>query len=289
MQLCERYPFEIISVDSTLVYKGFDIGAAKPSPKELEKYPHHLIDIRLPTQPYSASDFRNDATQIIKEIYRKNKVPLLVGGTMLYFKALQHGLNELPSADNALRQKLEQEANQLGWEKIHERLATIDPLSAKRIHPNDPQRIQRALEVYELTGKPLSSYFEDIKNQPEFEFINISLIPNERSWLHQRIEQRFIHMIEHGLIEETKHLLEKYDHQTELPAFRSVGYRQVIAFLNNEIDNNTLIEKGTAATRQLAKRQLTWLRHWENSYTVFCDDSSAMKNLLNSKFFHILS
>jgi tRNA dimethylallyltransferase len=261
ISLCELFPFEIISVDSAMVYKGMNIGTAKPDSTILEKFPHHLINIREPNQTYSAADFCQDVAKSAEEIFKRNKIPLLVGGTMLYFKALQQGLSTLPSADPIIREKILNEAATLGWQALHEQLQKVDPMAAARIHPNDPQRIERALEVYYLTGKPLSEYFNEKEKSP-FHYISIGLFPENRELLHQRIEQRFKQMLAAGWIDEVKNLLQTGQLDFSYPAMRMVGYRQMGEYLNGTIDEKTMIEKGIIATRQLAKRQMTWLRHW---------------------------
>ncbi len=263
-QLLEYYPqLELISVDSALVYRELTIGAAKPNEEELAKTPTHLIDVRSISEPYSAADFVTDVTVLIKDIISRGRQPLLVGGTMLYFKALQQGLADLPAADEAVRQKLLDEAERLGWAALHNRLQQIDPESAQRIHPNDPQRLQRALEVYETTGKPLSEHFnQQSEAQSDWQFINLGLLPEDRAWLHNRIAQRLEKMFAAGFVDEVRALYERGDLSPDLPALRSVGYRQVWQYLANEIDEVAMREKALAATRQLAKRQITWLRSW---------------------------
>ena len=267
IRLCEKFPFEIISVDSAMIYKGLNIGTAKPEPSILEKTPHHLIDIREPNEIYSAANFCGDVNKIAKEIFNKGKIPLLVGGTMLYFKALQEGLSTLPSADVAIREKILKEADESGWTALHEKLKIIDPASALRIHPNDPQRIERALEVYYLTGKPLSQHFEAKEKLP-FNYISIGLFPENRSYLHQRIQERFKQMLAAGWIDEVKNLLANKQVDFSSPALRMVGYRQMADYLKGEIDEKTMIEQGIVATRQLAKRQMTWLRHWKDIFLI---------------------
>ncbi len=261
MRLCDSFPFEIVSVDSAMVYKGMDIGTAKPEQAILDKYPHYLVNIREPYQTYSAADFCQDVGKIAEEIFQRKKIPLLVGGTMLYFKALQEGLSALPSADPLIREKILNEAKVLGWQILHEKLQKVDPASALRIHPNDPQRIERALEVYYLTGKPLSEYFNQ-KEKVNFHYISLGLFPQDRVLLHQRIERRFKQMLEMGWIQEVKKLLESQQLDFVSPAMRMVGYRQIGDYLQGTTDEKTMIEKGIIATRQLAKRQMTWLRHW---------------------------
>ena len=259
--LTEHFPVDIISVDSAMVYRGLDIGSAKPSDEELAKAPHRLIDIVDPLEIYSAAQFRIDALKEIETIIKAGRIPLLVGGTMLYFRALLQGLSELPAADDATRLKLEQQARELGWEKMHQRLAEVDPEAAARIHPNDPQRIQRALEVYEVTGIAMSHLQKTQKSEPfPYQVLKLALMPSERVVLHQRIEKRFSQMLEQGLIDEVKALLERGDLHEDLPAIRAVGYRQVWDYLADRMDYTEMKERGVIATRQLAKRQFTWLR-----------------------------
>ena len=259
--LTENFPVDIISVDSALVYRGLDIGSAKPSAEELAKAPHRLLDVVDPSEPYSAARFRKDALREIESIIAAGRIPLLVGGTMLYFRALLEGLSKLPESDEATRKKLEQQAKEIGWEKMHQRLAEVDVEAAERIHPNDPQRISRALEVYEMTGKPMSQLQKEQKSEPlPYEVLKLALIPSERAVLHQRIEKRFGQMLESGLIDEVKTLRSRGDLHEDLPAIRAVGYRQVWDYLESRIDYTEMQERGVIATRQLAKRQLTWLR-----------------------------
>jgi tRNA dimethylallyltransferase len=268
VHLVERWPLEIISVDSAQVYLGMDIGTAKPGPEVLARAPHRLIDIRDPAQGYSAAEFRADALAAMGQISAAGRVPLLVGGTGLYFRALRCGLSELPSADPLLRARLTQEAAQLGWRHMHRRLAALDPLAAARIHPNDLQRIQRALEVCELTGQPLSEQ-QDRRMEPTLPYRVLSLArcPRHRDLLRRRIAARFRTMLEQGLEHEVRGLLARGDLSPLTPSLRSVGYRQMIRYLLGDWDRPTMEERGVIATRQLAKRQLTWLRgepdvHW---------------------------
>ena len=259
--LTEHFPVDIISVDSAMVYRGLDIGSAKPSAEELAKAPHRLIDVVDPLEVYSAARFREDALTEMMAITKAGRIPLLVGGTMLYFRALLQGLSELPAADDETRLKLENEAKELGWKKMHQRLVEVDPEAAARIHPNDPQRIQRALEVYEVTGIAMSQLQKQQKSAPlPYQVLKLALMPSDRSELHQRIEKRFSLMLEQGLIEEVKTLLERGDLHEDLPAIRAVGYRQVWDYLADRIDYTEMKERGVIATRQLAKRQFTWLR-----------------------------
>jgi len=259
--LTEHFPVDIISVDSALVYRGLNIGSAKPSAEELAKAPHRLLDVVDPVEPYSAARFRKDALKEIDDIIKAGRIPLLVGGTMLYFRALLEGLSKLPESDEATRKKIEQQAEEMGWEKMHARLAEVDAEAAARIHPNDPQRISRALEVYEITGKAMSQLQKEQKAEPfPYQVLKLALIPSDRRVLHQRIEKRFGLMLEQGLIEEVKTLRERGDLHQDLPAIRAVGYRQVWDYLESRIDYTKMKERGVIATRQLAKRQLTWLR-----------------------------
>lgn len=252
---------EIISVDSALVYKGMDIGTAKPSLEEREGIPHHLIDILDPSETFSTGQFRTQALVLMAEITKRNKIPILVGGTMLYFKALNNGLAELPEADSAIREQLDRDLKRLGKEALHQRLARIDPESAARIHPNDPQRIQRALEVYEISGKPLSSFFQDARLQTiPYQIIKLIVAPDDRRILHDVIAQRFRKMLRQGFVEEVEALYRRGDLTEKLPSIRAVGYRQIWSYLRREYDYETMTEKGIVATRQLAKRQFTWLR-----------------------------
>jgi len=267
--LTEHFPLEIISVDSALVYRGLDIGSAKPSAEELAKAPHRLLDVVDPAEPYSAARFRKDALREIDDIIKAGRIPLLVGGTMLYFRALLQGLSKLPESDEATRNNIERQAAEMGWEKMHERLAEVDAEAATRIHPNDPQRISRALEVYEMTGKAMSQLQKEQKAEPfPYQVLKLALIPSDRKILHHRIEKRFGLMLQQGLIEEVKALRERGDLHQDLPAIRAVGYRQVWDYLESRIDYTEMKERGIIATRQLAKRQLTWLRS-EKGLTIY--------------------
>ncbi|PWV77325.1 tRNA (adenosine(37)-N6)-dimethylallyltransferase MiaA [Halomonas sp. A11-A] len=262
--LHERLGCELISVDSAMVYRGMDIGSAKPSAEELARAPHRLIDILDPAEPYSAADFREDALREMAEITASGRVPLLVGGTMMYLKQLLHGVANLPSSDPAVRAELEAEAAAHGLAALHQALARVDPASAARIHPNDPQRLMRALEVYRLSGRPLSELWAE--QRPEtfpWRTLSIGLAPADRAVLHERIAHRFAAMLSGGFIEEVAALKARGDLHPELPSMKSVGYRQVWAYLDGEYDRETLRHRGIVATRQLAKRQLTWMRSWE--------------------------
>ena len=263
MALHERLGHELISVDSAMVYRGMDIGSAKPSAAELARAPHRLIDIRDPAEPYSAADFREDALQEMRQISAAGSVPLLVGGTMLYFKRLVEGVANLPAADAAIRQRLEAIRQHDGLAALHRMLAEVDAASAQRIHPNDPQRLMRALEVYYVSGRPMSELWAE--QQPEtfpWRVMSIALAPSDRQLLHNRIAVRFKTMLAEGLIDEVAALKQRTDIHLGLPAMKSVGYRQVWDYLDGKYDENELIERGVIATRQLAKRQLTWLRSW---------------------------
>ncbi len=282
VELVQQAPLEIISVDSAQVYRGLDIGAGKPSADTLERAPHRLIDIRDPLDAYSAADFRNDALNEIADIQSKGKTPLLVGGTMLYFKALRDGMAEMPGANEEVRRKILDMANTSGWQAVHERLAEVDPESAARIHPNDPQRLQRALEIYELSGKPMTALHKEGKLQEAlpFDLKFIAIIPSQRSILHEKIAERFNQMLEQGFIEEVKKLYDRGDLNPSLPAIRSVGYRQIWDFLEGAYDQNTMHEKVLAATRQLAKRQLTWLRSWPDLQVIDDEIPKIVKHCL---------
>ncbi|MDI9818421.1 MULTISPECIES: tRNA (adenosine(37)-N6)-dimethylallyltransferase MiaA [unclassified Legionella] len=276
-ELLKLFPFELVSVDSAMVYREMNIGTAKPSPEELKEAPHHLIDILDPNESYSAAQFCEDAVELVEAIYKRGKFPLLVGGTMMYFNALQQGLSPLPQANDAIRAELLQQAARHGWSYLHQQLKQIDPLSAQRIHPNDTQRIQRALEVFHLTGKPLSFFWSEQKGAARYHFINLILFPKDRAWLHQRIAIRFKQMLANDLVGEVAQLLQKWQLPPTSPSMRSVGYRQVINYLAGDYDYDTLSLKGIAATRQLAKRQLTWLRNWQEALFFDCQ-SETIKN-----------
>jgi len=260
MELAARHPVEIVSVDSAQVYRGMDIGTAKPSAADRRAVPHHLIDILDPTERYSAGRFRDDALEIAQEVLARGKTPLFVGGTMLYYRALAEGLDDMPPADPGIRRQIDREAASRGWPALHAELAKLDPRTAARVKPADAQRIQRALEVHRSTGKPLSEFQSGKRPSLPFELKTFALVPSDRTELHRRIAERFDAMLRAGLVEELKMLKSKFDLSAELPSMRCVGYRQAWEFLDGAFDANTLREKGVAATRQLAKRQLTWLR-----------------------------
>ncbi len=256
-----RLPVEVVSVDSALVYRGMDIGTGKPSAQEQAVCPHRLIDIRDPAESYSAAEFRADALAAIAEIHAAGRVPLLVGGTGLYFRALREGLATLPAADEAVRERIESEARERGWASLHAELARVDAAAARRIHPNDPQRIQRALEVYRITGRPLSAHQQAGRGEPfAHRVLSLVLEPVEREPLHRRIERRFHAMLAGGFEAEVAALRARGDLRADLPSMRAVGYRQMWRYLAGECDHASMVERAVTATRQLAKRQMTWLR-----------------------------
>ena len=276
MELAQTLPVEIISVDSALVYRDMNIGTAKPDDATLAHAPHHLIDIRNPTEAYSAAAFRHDALRLMQDITARGKIPLLVGGTMLYFRALQHGLSPLPEADQIVRAALDVEIAQHGIQHLHRQLALVDAETAARLAPNDTQRIQRALEIYRLSGQPMSVLLKQKQhNELPYRILSIALIPGERSVLHQRIATRFKKMLEQGLVDELRSLRQRYQLHPGLPSMRCVGYRQAWQFLEGEINEAQLLETGIAATRQLAKRQHTWLRSMPDNIEMDC----LLKNL----------
>ena len=285
VSLVEHFPLEIISVDSALVYRGMDIGTAKPDAATLARAPHHLLDIRDPTEAYSAAVFCEDARRLMAAIVTRGRVPLLVGGTMLYFRALLQGLDDLPRADAALRQQLETEAAARGWPALHAELAQVDPATASRLAPNDSQRIGRALEIFRLTGKPMSALLDKVQSVLPYRVLQLALIPSDRAVLHQRIAARFDMMLADGLLDEVESLRRRHALTPDLPAMRAVGYRQAWACLDGEIDRQELREQGIAATRQLAKRQLTWLRSWPGAVELDClaDDLAAQAMALTQR------
>jgi tRNA dimethylallyltransferase len=281
IQLARELDGEIISVDSGLVYRGMDIGTAKPSLAEREGVPHHLIDILDPAEAFSTGQFRERAVALIEEITSRGRLPLLVGGTMLYFNALFHGIAQLPSADPDMRTLIDEEAARLGWAKLHKELGKVDPQAAGRIHPNDPQRIQRALEVYRITGIPLTELCARAESvRPPFEFIRLILAPADRGALGERIRQRFLSMLESGLLEEVRKLFERGDLYEHMPSMRAVGYRQVWSYLKGEQDYGTMVERGVIATRQFAKRQYTWLRRERSALAYLSEDEALLEKVL---------
>ncbi len=330
--LAKEFPIEIISVDSAMIYKDMDIGTGKPTKAELTEAPHHLIDIISPLESYSVANFCEDAIKLMENAYLQNKIPLLVGGTMMYFKALKDGLSVLPASDLSLRNKLTEELKLHGLKYLHEKLASLDPLSAERINPNDSQRILRALEVNLLSNKTMEEFFATTNQNKlhDWEILNFAIVPSDRATLHERIKVRFLNMLEAGLVEEVSDILKKYDISSqgvssqkvrsvdqnlssqkacsvdqdlssqkarsaysgsiqntyELPSMRCVGYRQVCQYLNNESSYDEMVAKSIAATRQLAKRQYTWLRSWGEALQTF--DVDEKKKLL-SKFIKLSS
>lgn len=282
MALYDKYPIDIISVDSALIYRGMDIGSAKPTKEEQLKYPHKLIDICDPAESYSAANFRHDAIVEIEKSLSNGRTPLLVGGTMLYFKALIEGLSPLPAANSDIRDQIEEKANRLGWQAIHEELKKVDPISAQRIHPNDPQRLNRALEVYLITGKSLSELTKESGDALSYDIMQLAIMPEDRAELHQRIEQRFLQMLDQGFEDEVKKLMQRPDLHLNLPSIRCVGYRQMWEYLNGDTSYDEMVFKGICATRQLAKRQITWLRGWKQSITWLNNDN--IDSVLNQIF-----
>ena len=272
VELYSQMPVELISVDSALVFRDMNIGTAKPDTQTLAKAPHHLIDIISPTAAYSAANFRTDALRLMADITARGKVPLLVGGTMLYFKALQGGLSQLPEASPEVREKIEQEASEIGWPAMHAKLAQVDPETAARLQPNDVQRIERALEVYRLSGQSMTSLHQaSVGEALPYRLLKIALVPGDRKALHARIALRFDQMLAGGFIDEVKALLQKYPELTpDSTSMRCVGYRQALEYLAGEYDISELRDRGIFATRQLAKRQLTWLRAMDDIVEIDC-------------------
>lgn len=270
--LRQKLPVDIISVDSALIYRGMDIGTAKPDANEQSLAPHRLIDILDPAFPYSAADFRRDALNAMKEITAAGRIPLLVGGTMLYFKALLEGLSPLPSANSDVRAEIEKKAAEQGWEAIHKELAFVDPVAAQRIHPNDPQRLSRALEVYLISGKTMTELTKISGESLPYDVYQFAIAPKDRNVLHQRIEARFKQMLTCGFEDEVKSLYERGDLHEDLPSVRCVGYRQMWSYLSGEIDYDEMVYRGICATRQLAKRQITWLRGWNDIHWLDSED-----------------
>ncbi len=279
IDLLQYFPFEIISVDSAMVYRGMDIGTAKPDAVTLQQAPHRLIDFCDPKDAYSAAQFKQDVLREIDDVIAKGKIPLLVGGTMMYFRALQQGIAEMPAANAEVREKLLHEGQALGWPALHERLQNIDPIAAARIHPHDSQRIQRALEVYMVSGKAITAWRQEGNQDVSHEFVSIAIAPHDRKILHERIALRFAKMLTEGLIEEVKILFARGDLHLDTPAIRSVGYRQVWEFLEGKCTYAEMQEKGIAATRQLAKRQLTWLRSWPDVTWFDSEDKNLLQHV----------
>ncbi|NBM55253.1 tRNA (adenosine(37)-N6)-dimethylallyltransferase MiaA [Proteus sp. G2669] len=270
--LRQKLPVDIISVDSALIYRGMDIGTAKPDATEQSLAPHRLINILDPALPYSAADFRRDALSAMEEITAAGRIPLLVGGTMLYFKALLDGLSPLPSANPEVRAEIEKKATEKGWEAIHKELALVDPVAAQRIHPNDPQRLSRALEVYLISGKTMTELTKISGESLPYDVYQFAIAPKDRNVLHQRIEARFKQMLTCGFEDEVKLLYERGDLHEDLPSVRCVGYRQMWSYLSGEIDYDEMVYRGICATRQLAKRQITWLRGWNDIHWLDSED-----------------
>lgn len=290
LALADALPCELISVDSALIYRGMDIGTAKPDKAALERYPHRLVDIRDPAESYSAAEFRADALVAMADIASRGRIPLLVGGTMLYYKALLEGLADMPSADAAVRAELEAWAAAEGWETLHRELARVDPQSAARIHPNDPQRLTRALEVYRVSGLTMSEHRQRQTAQNSgseapgagqlpYTVAQFVIAPEQRQVLHERIARRFHLMLEQGFVEEVEALRLRGDLHAGLPSIRAVGYRQVWDYLDGGLSREEMAERGIIATRQLAKRQFTWLRGWDNLHWL---DSLASDNLMRT-------
>lgn len=292
VELVKRFPMDIISVDSALIYKGMDIGTAKPDADLLAKAPHRLISFLDPAESYSAADFRTDALREMADITAQGRIPLLVGGTMLYFKVLREGIADLPSADEQVRAQLLAEAAQRGWPALHEELQQIDPVAAARIHPNDPQRLQRALEVYRATGRTLTDWQQQQKaggvddtwggdaGSFPYQVINIAVCPPDRAILHKRIATRFHAMLKQGFYDEVKALYERGDLHPNLPSIRAVGYRQMWDCLAGKTSYSEMEERGVIATRQLAKRQITWLRSWQDLHWFDSDNPNLLENVL---------
>jgi tRNA dimethylallyltransferase len=286
VELMQRLPVEIISVDSALVFRDMNIGTAKPDAATLAHAPHHLIDIINPTESYSAAAFRHDALRLMADITARGKIPLLVGGTMLYFKALREGLSTLPQADKTVRAEIDAEIAQYGIEAMHKKLAEVDAETAARLHTTDTQRIQRAMEIYRITGKPMSELIQQqTNNELPYTILPIALVPSNRAALHQRIALRFEQMLKDGLVDELRRLREKYSPHRDMTSMRCVGYRQAWEYLEGEINDGALLDKGIFATRQLAKRQLTWLRSMPDNIEVDClqpDLTETVASILKS-------
>lgn len=285
---------EIISMDSALVYKGMDIGTAKPSLEEQALIPHHGLNIREPWQSYSAAQFAKDVLQWASEIKSRGHVPIIVGGTMLYWRALMQGLTDLPATSPEVRAKIAQEASAIGWDAMHEKLHTIDPQTALRLPPGDTQRVSRALEVFTMTGKPLSEFlalqpYSESRDDASFAHCLVSLEPQDRGWLHERIRERFMHMLDHGFLDEVQLLLSHPNMNPELPSMRAVGYRQAISYLNHETTYAEFVEAGLAASRQLGKRQLTWLRAMPSRHVIDPSSKDFLSQAINNCLLHLQS
>ncbi|OON41789.1 tRNA (adenosine(37)-N6)-dimethylallyltransferase MiaA [Izhakiella australiensis] len=281
IRLRQQLPVDLISVDSALIYRGMDIGTAKPPAEELALAPHRLLDIRDPAQAYSAAEFRRDALAAMNEITQQGRIPLLVGGTMLYYKALLEGLSPLPPADPEVRQKIEQTADEKGWDYLHRQLLAVDPVAGNRIHPNDPQRLSRALEVFFISGKTLTELTKTSGEALPYDVTQFAIAPANRELLHQRIAQRFQQMLASGFEAEVRALFARADLHTDMPSIRCVGYRQMWSYLQGEIDYDDMVYRGICATRQLAKRQMTWLRGWDGVHWLDSDrPADALEQVL---------
>ncbi|MYN13224.1 tRNA (adenosine(37)-N6)-dimethylallyltransferase MiaA [Pusillimonas sp. TS35] len=284
LALAQRWPLEIITVDSATIYRGMDIGTAKPSAEERAQVPQHLLDIRDPAQSYSAAEFVADTQALIRQIRGRGNIPLLCGGTMLYYKALREGLNDLPPADATIRAEIDLEAARIGWPGLHRQLAGYDPETAARLSPNDSQRLQRAIEIYRASGKPMSAWLNEARPRPATQdrYVTLSLEPSDRLALHARIAQRYHAMIEQGLVQEVAALHARPDLHTGLPSVRCVGYRQLWDYLDGETSLEAAVERAIAATRQLAKRQLTWLRSQPDRTVVDCLAADAAAQVIDA-------
>lgn len=279
--LAQRLPVDIVSVDSALIYRNMDIGTAKPTKEELAQAPHALIDIRDPAQSYSVAEFCEDAIVEIEKSHAQGRIPVLVGGTMMYFNALLQGLADMPLTDEVTRAQITAEANEKGWPALHKELMQIDPETAAQIHPNHSQRIERALAVYRISGKTMTAFRNEQQNNPvngfaeKYQLHQFALIPSDRPWLHHRIGQRYQIMLDNGFVQEVEPLFQRGDLHLDLPSMRSVGYRQVWQYLAGDYDYDAMVEKGMAATRQLAKRQLTWLRGWDSLHVLPVEEKTT--------------
>lgn len=286
IELVQRFPMEIISVDSAQIYRGMDIGTGKPDAATLAIAPHRLIDFLDPAEAYSAARFCEDAHREMADIRARGNIPLLVGGTMLYFKALRDGLAQMPPANEQVRADILALADSAGWPAVHAELAQVDPVSAKRIHPNDPQRLQRALEVFRVSGRSLTDWQQAAHNEPPRKtseaLLFLAIQPGDRAVLHDRIANRFRRMLEDGLVDEVRLLRARADLHPGLPSIRSVGYRQVWQYLDAEYGYDAMVERGIIATRQLAKRQLTWLRSWSSLHSFDSEDKNLMDAVINT-------
>ena len=287
LEVAARRPVQLVNVDSAQIYRGMDIGTGKPDAETLARYPHALMDILDPAEAYSASDFRTDVLQVIEQCHAEQRIPLLVGGTMLYFKVLRDGLASMPSADPAIRSRIEQRAEAEGWPGVHAWLSDVDPESAARIHPNDPQRLQRALEVYLVSGRTMSDFHRQEASQNSindntlpFNLQFLAICPEDRAVLHDRIAARFREMLSGGLLDEVQALHQRGDLDESLPSIKSVGYRQVWQYLEGQLDYDQMVEKSIIATRQLAKRQLTWLRSWQNLTSLSGSQAQSASEVL---------